>query len=89
MTDSVHVQVDEDESRASSAEAKHVAPSIFYQCLAEAFGTCFIVVIGVNAVHQAVLVKGGVAGNFQVGMMFALGIMWGVYTAGSVSVLSW
>lgn len=52
--------------------------------MAEALGTCSIVIIGVNAVHGAVLANGA-AGNFQVGMMFALGIMWGAYTAGSVS----
>ncbi len=72
---------------ALSVEAKQSSPSIFYQCLAELFGTCFIVIVGVNAVHGAVL-AGGAAGNFQVGMMFALGIMWGVYTAGSVSNLT-
>jgi glycerol uptake facilitator protein len=60
------------------------APSIFYQLVAECIGTMFIVIIGVNAVHAAVLANGA-AGNFQVGIMFALGIMWGVYTAGPIS----
>lgn len=66
-----------------NAEDKNAGPSLFYQCLAELFGTCFIVILGVNAVHGAVL-AGGAQGNFQVGMMFALGIAFGVYTAGSV-----
>jgi glycerol uptake facilitator protein len=59
-------------------------PSIVYQLLAECIGTMFIVIIGVNAVHAAVLANGA-AGNFQVGIMFALGIMWGIYTAGPIS----
>ena len=86
MGDSVH-EVFEVGSEIPTPKAGSADPSIFYQCLAEAFGTCLIVIIGVNAVHGAVL-AGGAAGNFQVGMMFALGIMWGVYTAGSVSIKS-
>lgn len=68
----------------SSKDETPLKPSIFYQCLAELFGTCFIVIIGTNSVHGAVLAQGA-AGNFQVGMMFALAVMWGVYTAGSIS----
>lgn len=87
MAESTNIIVEPDVEVQSdnSLPEKDTSPSLFYQCLAEAFGTCFIVIVGVNAVHGAVL-AGGAAGNFQVGMMFALGIMWGVYTAGSVRI---
>jgi hypothetical protein len=61
---------------AKDATPEVRTPSIFYQMFAEVLGTCFIVIVGVNAVHGAVL-AGGAAGNFQVGMMFALGIVRG------------
>lgn len=87
----VHVDVEADvptDSNLKAAVAEEedapTTPSLFYQVMAEAIGVCFIVVVGVNAVHGAVL-AGGAAGNFQVGMMFALGIMWAVYATGSVS----
>lgn len=86
MTDSIHQVIEVEDGAGSTDDTKAAAPSLYYQCLAEAFGTCFIVIVGVNAVHGAVL-AGGAAGNFQVGMMFALGIMWGIYTAGSVSLI--
>lgn len=67
-----------------AGEETHGHASLFYQVMAEAIGVLFIVIVGVNAVHGAILAQGA-AGNFQVGMMFALGIMWGIYTTGSVS----
>jgi glycerol uptake facilitator protein len=84
-----HVALDGglDEAEAgkeATLAADAAAPSIFYQVMAEAIGVCFIVVVGVNAVHGAVL-AGGAADNFSVGMLFALGIMWAVYATGSVS----
>lgn len=57
------------------------APSLFHQMVAETIGTMFIVVFGGIAVHGAVLAQGA-AGNLQVGFLFALGIIWGVYTTG-------
>lgn len=84
MTDVVSIDVEasvsDREIHSSAVDAPD--PSIFYQMLAEAFGTCLIVILGVNAVHGAVLADGAV-GNFQVGIMFAIGIGFGVWTAGA------
>lgn len=68
-----HVDVDVEDLKPDAADEPKT-PSLFYQMMAETIGTMFIVIIGVNAVHGAVL-AGGAAGNFQVGMMFALGFV--------------
>lgn len=87
-TDATHIDVDVEDLKPEAVEEPKT-PSIFYQMMAEALGTMFIVVVGVNAVHGAVLAQGA-AGNFQVGMMFALGYV--VPFHGSVlslQALSW
>jgi glycerol uptake facilitator protein len=85
MADSDHDRdavVDVEDLKGMDDEPK--TPSIFYQMVAECIGTMFLVMIGVSAVYSAVLTK-GVSGNFQVGITFAIGIMWGIYLSGSIS----
>lgn len=59
--------------------------SITYQMFAEAIGSMFICICGLNAVNAAVIAGGASGGNWQVGVMFGLGIIWGIYTAGPIS----
>lgn len=68
-------------------EANRSDPSIFHQMLAEMIGTMILVCVGVNAIHGALLANGAI-GNFQVGMVFALGIMWAVYATGMFAMHS-
>lgn len=70
--------------RTASEKSKPPAPSLIYQLVAEAVGTLLIIVIGLSSVNSAIL-TGSASGSLQVGIMFALGIMLGIYTAGPIS----
>lgn len=84
--DEIVLTVMDDEAKPSFDEkTKSAKPaSIAHQMLAEAVGTMFITLFGLNAVSAAVLANGA-AGNFQVGVMFGLGVIWGIYTAAPIS----
>lgn len=81
-----------DDGRVASTESTVTAkpeneqpePSITYQMLAETLGTMIIILVGLSSVNAAIIAQGA-SGNWQVGIMFALSIAWGIYSAGPIS----